>query len=873
MVSRMSTLEIFVKGERGLSEKMDEGFKKVADDIASSTQRLQGCQDEVSELTDRLKAVEKRLERTGGLVGYSPAPGYRSPADLRRSGESNDSVKTSAIPEKSPAPEVLASPPRVLSHAGITGIPLMMESAALSVTAAGSAMKCQTAVGSAVVAGKVNVGCIRQNTRGSIHSTVLPGDAAPRAADTARWVVGSLLVAWRSEGRRRRGLAARVMNEQQREAAEAPGGAHLVIAGAGSGKTKTLTERLAYLVATEEVSPHRIVLLTFTRRAAEEMKSRAESLVGAQIQNVRSGTFHSFSLNLLKKYRARMGFLSGFSVLDAADTEAMIAQMRKRLGLAGRSKRFPSVKDLMKLFGKSVNTGTPLELLLEDEEEKFRPFSQGIIEVREAFEEEKQRQSCLDFDDLLLNCQQLLEEDETVRKEEAGRCEHILVDEYQDTNHLQASIVKRLSSVHGNVLAVGDDAQSIYGFRGASVENIWDFPKMYSSCSQFILEDNYRSTQQILNLANAVLSVSTKHCRSLVGIACKSLRSNIAPGPLPQLLYFGDEWKEALWVADKIEQLLEQGVAPKNIAVLYRKNKTSKKLALQLLRRRLDHRIYGGQKLTSRAHFKDFMAAIFIALNPLDEIHWKRLLCLFTGVGDMTARKVVNQVKSKDPPQLDAEVWAQKKFYPDLSKLQGLLSLLSKTSDPRTCVRHAREWYRVYLKENYPEDFDDRMEDLQMLEDYAASCDSLEDMANSLQLDQSVLEKGRARNESGDTLTLSTVHSAKGLEWDVVFVMGMGHMEWKRQDTEEAAEEGRRVLYVSLTRAKTNLYLTVPNPHLTSLLKDVPDLDKLVRTYPEVKPRLSLHTQRSVGNRPRVASEARPRRVSHRPSVTSLAAG
>lgn len=230
-------------------------------------------------------------------------------------------------------------------------------------------------------------------------------------------------------------------------------------------------------------------------------------------------------------------------------------------------------------------------------------------------------------------------------------------------------------------------------------------------------------------------------------------------------------------------------------------------------------------------------------------------------------------MKSKDPPQLDAEVWAQKKFYPDLSKLQGLLSLLSKTSDPRTCVRHAREWYRVYLKENYPEDFDDRMEDLQMLEDYAASCDSLEDMANSLQLDQSVLEKGRARNESGDTLTLSTVHSAKGLEWDVVFVMGMGHMEWKRQDTEEAAEEGRRVLYVSLTRAKTNLYLTVPNPHLTSLLKDVPDLDKLVRTYPEVKPRLSLHTQRSVGNRPRVASEARPRRVSHRPSVTSLAAG
>jgi len=630
------------------------------------------------------------------------------------------------------------------------------------------------------------------------------------------------------------------MNEQQREAAEAPGGAHLVIAGAGTGKTKTLTERLAYLVGTEKVNPQQIVLLTFTRRAAEEMKSRAESLVGNQIRGVRSGTFHSFSLNLLKKYRARMGFLCGFSVLDASDTEAMIAQTRKRLGLAGREQNFPSVSKLVSLFSYSVNTGVPLEeQLLRD---GFSSFSEGILEVRKAFEEEKQRQSCLDFDDLLFNCQRLLEEDETVLNEEAGRCEHVLVDEYQDTNHLQASIVKQLSSVHGNVLAVGDDAQSIYGFRGASVENIWNFPNMYSSCSQFILEDNYRSTQQILDLANAVLSMSNKHCR-------KALRSNIAPGPLPQMLYFGDARHEACWVANEIKELLKQGIAPKNIAVLYRKNRTSTKLALEMLRCGLDYRVYGGYKLTSRAHFRDFMAAIFIALNPLHETYWKRLLCLFTGVGDITARKVINQVKSQDPPQLNAEVWAGKKFYPDLCKLQGLLSLLSKTSDPRICVRHARLWYGEYLIEMY-DNFKERMQDLEMLEEYAGSYDSLEDMADSLQLDDSVLEKGRARNKSGDTLTLSSMHSAKGLEWDVVFVIGMDPNSFGSNliSGDDEKEEARRVLYVSVTRAKRNLYLTVPDEEAISLLADVPDLDKLVHSQVKSRPRRLHLSHLQVGS-------------------------
>ena len=271
--------------------------------------------------------------------------------------------------------------------------------------------------------------------------------------------------------------------------------------------------------------PEGIVLLTFTRIAAEEMTSRAEALVGHKMQGVRSGTFHGFSLNMLQKYKARLGLLSGFSVLNASDAEGIIAQKRRMLGLNGREVEFPSAGRLATLFSRSANTGVSLQLLCE--QWQHSRHTDGILAVWEEYEAEKRRSNYLDFDDLLVRCHLLFEKDEVVRQLEAGACEHLLVDEYQDTSPVQDSIVKHLSSVNGNVMVVGDDAQSIYGFRGASVENIRKFE---DSChSKMILADNYRSTQQILDLANALLSRSTEHFRSVPACSERRRHENMQP--------------------------------------------------------------------------------------------------------------------------------------------------------------------------------------------------------------------------------------------------------------------------------------------------------------------------------------------------------
>ena len=352
---------------------------------------------------------------------------------------------------------------------------------------------------------------IHPNTRGFIRMSAAPVHFSADAPARSGAVLVALWLAFRGGAQRGR-TRCWGLNFQQEQVVKASPGAHLVVAGAGTGKTKVLTERLVHLLK-EGVEPSRVVLLTFTRKAAEEMKFRAESLMGHGIgRGLRSGTFHGFCLDLLSRYTTRLGFLEGLTVLDVDDATDMVQQIRQGLGLAGKKKAFPSAGELFRLFSLSVNSGTPLtELSLRG---KYYDHLDGIGAVWEAFEEAKQRQNCMDFNDLLLRCDKLLREDEQVRLVEAGACEHLLVDEYQDTNPLQASLVQQLSSVHGNVVAVGDDAQSIYGFRGASVENMWQFVDTFASGEPLFLEDNYRSTQPILDLANAVLSGSTIHYSS-----------------------------------------------------------------------------------------------------------------------------------------------------------------------------------------------------------------------------------------------------------------------------------------------------------------------------------------------------------------------
>lgn len=592
------------------------------------------------------------------------------------------------------------------------------------------------------------------------------------------------------------------LNPAQLKAVESTNGPHLVIAGAGSGKTRVLVHRVAYLVE-QGVRPEHILLLTFTRRASEEMLRRASILLDERCKHVSGGTFHSFANMILRKYAKFLELNNNFTILDQADAEDVVNLVRTQLGFHKSEKRFPRKHAILEAISKSVNKSEDIADVLYDEYPQFMEFTEEIKKIRNEYDKYKRQKSLLDYDDLLVYLKNLLTRHEDVRVSLAAKYKYIMVDEYQDTNKLQAHIACLLAADHANIMVVGDDAQSIYSFRGANFKNIIDFPKIFKDTKIITLEENYRSTQPILNLTNAVISQAKEKFE-------KNLYTQKKDGNIPVFIDCPDENAQSVFVADKILELREEGVALKDIAVLFRSGWHSNDLEIELAARNIPFAKYGGQKFVEASHIKDIMSYLRVSYNTCDQVSWLRALLLIPKIGPKTAEKIIQAIIDKK---------GLKELLQKNRELEKLFELLKEADcqkdEPAKIIEKLLPYYQPLLKIKY-DDFNKRLNDLDSLlriaERYKTVEQFLVDMA--LEPPERALIEPAKKDKSDFPLTLSTIHSAKGLEWHTVFLIYVaeGHLpSYLSLETEDEVEEERRLFYVASTRAKINLFLLKPH--------------------------------------------------------------
>ncbi len=594
------------------------------------------------------------------------------------------------------------------------------------------------------------------------------------------------------------------LNEKQLEAVMSDGGALLVIAGAGSGKTKTLTYRVARLIE-DGVQPQNILLLTFTKKAAHEMLSRASLVLDSRCEKVAGGTFHSFANIILRKYASFLKLKNNFTIMDRADCEDVINHIVGQM-FPKKEKRFPKKSTLLDMYSKSVNKVTPTKQIIEDEFPQFEHCIDKIIEVHKAYVIYKRENSILDYDDLLLYMKLLLENNDDLRKKISGEYKYIMVDEYQDTNTLQADVIKLLASVHGNIMAVGDDAQSIYSFRGANYRNIFDFPKIFPNTKIIKLEQNYRSTQNILKLTNTIIGKAKEKYD-------KELFSEIKSPVKPALICAKNTQMEADFICQRILELLDEDVSLGDICVLVRNARMSYSLEMELSKRAIPFQKFGGPKFMETAHIKDVAAHLRVIVNPDDVVSLTRILLLLKGVGNSTVNNIVPVMKGNINP--DVKLLPSNK----MTSLSPLLNVLGKEHSkiaikkPSEIVEEIIRYYKPILKDKY-DDFSKREKDLDHFQYLSSQYSNLEDFINDMALeppDASV--EGMYKAIDDEALTISTIHSAKGLEWDSVFIIGAVDGRFPSAysfNSEEEMDEELRLMYVATTRAKNNLYITYP---------------------------------------------------------------
>jgi DNA helicase-2/ATP-dependent DNA helicase PcrA len=596
------------------------------------------------------------------------------------------------------------------------------------------------------------------------------------------------------------------LNPAQLEAVQSLAGPHLVIAGAGSGKTRVLVYRVAYLVE-RGISPENILLLTFTRKAAGEMLRRAALLLDARCQRVSGGTFHSFASFLLRKYARAVNLSSSFTILDDADAEDVINLLRTQFGFNKLAKRFPRKKTILEVISKSINKVEVLKDVLFDEYPQFLEWEEDIKKIRQEYKKYKQLKSLLDYDDLLLYCRDLLEDNKEIRGKLSQRYRYIMVDEYQDTNKLQAHIAALLASEHKNIMVVGDDSQSIYSFRGANFRNIMDFPEIFKGTKIITLEENYRSTQPILDLTNEVLAAAAEKFEKVLFTR--------KPGQTqPVYVDCRDDHAQSRYVADKILELREQGIGLGEMVVLFRSGWHSNDLEIELASRNIPFVKYGGQKFVEAAHIKDMLAYLRISYNLFDAVSWYRALLLLRGIGPKTAERILQEVISnKKGLNVEDAILGKSE---DLRQLFELLKKVDgRHLEPERLIEVFLKFYQPLLRDKY-DDFNKRLNDLDSLLRIAARYDSLEYFLTDLALEppeRSIIEAG-FKDKDDTRLCLSTIHSAKGLEWQTVFLIyaAEGHLpSYLSLEDEEAIEEERRLFYVACTRAKENLFILKPH--------------------------------------------------------------
>jgi DNA helicase-2/ATP-dependent DNA helicase PcrA len=602
------------------------------------------------------------------------------------------------------------------------------------------------------------------------------------------------------------------LNEAQHTAATTLDGPVLVIAGAGSGKTRTLTYRVARLVESG-VPPGQVLLLTFTRKAAEEMLARASVLVGGSCDRVAGGTFHSFANTVLRRMGRAIGLAPGFTILDRSDAEDVIALLRARAGLDRKERRFPRKNALLDVFSMAVNRSRSLPDLIEEDYGHLAEHLDDLLRLHDAYTAYKRAQSLVDYDDLLVLLRDLLHDHQDVAAQLSHTYRFIMVDEYQDTNRLQADIVRGLAAEHQNVMAVGDDSQSIYSFRGANFRNIMDFTQLFPGTQVITLAENYRSTQPILRLANAVIDRAPEKYT-------KVLHTRRVDGGIPMLVQCADEATQARFVCQRILELREEGTSLDAIAVLFRSSYHSFDLELELQRHDIPFVKRGGFKFMETAHVKDVLAHLRLLANPRDAVSWHRVLLLLDGLGPKTAGDIyahVAEVGTVGEAAARLGTYGRRGAYS--KELERLAELLVEVATPDLPVDEqvARivGFYVPMLRHKHPEDFPKREKDLEHFLTIAARYRSLETLLADMALEpptDSVGDVLAAELDEG-MLTLSTIHSAKGLEWQAVFVIGMVDGRFPslyNLRSEDEVEEERRLLYVAVTRAKEHLYLSYP---------------------------------------------------------------
>lgn len=598
------------------------------------------------------------------------------------------------------------------------------------------------------------------------------------------------------------------LNPQQYEAVTSTEGPVLCIAGAGSGKTRTLIYRVAYLIE-KGIPPEQILLLTFTKKAAQEMMRRAATILDDRCRSIRGGTFHGFANMILRRFAKQAELEPNFTIIDRGDAEDLLNLLRAELGLAKTDSRFPKKGTLISIFSKSVNTGLSIQEIISNEYPDFYEESNNITNLYDAFQKLKRERALLDYDDLLVELKLLLSCNKEVCARLSQEHRYIMIDEFQDTNHIQAEISDLLASSHQNILAVGDDAQSVYSFRGAEFRNIMDFPKKYSECKVIPLEQNYRSTKPILRFANAILDSAKERYP-------KKLFSSYDSEQKPVMIRPASVYEQAGFIAQRILELHEEGVSLNKIAVLFRAAWHSNELEVELQHSNIPFIKFGGIKFVEASHVKDFVSHLRILVNHRDATAWLRALLLLEGVGTKTAQDIISLINSGTPDLETLETLKKRKYAPAVFALRDLvLATRSKMNNPLSILEMVKTYYYPIFKKQY-EDHQKRYDDLNSLIQMAERHETLEAFLDDLSLEvpekKPVLEAEHNPNED-EYLTLSTIHSAKGLEWHTVFVINLidGFIPSARSTgSEKELEEERRLLYVACTRAEQNLYLSSP---------------------------------------------------------------
>ena len=635
---------------------------------------------------------------------------------------------------------------------------------------------------------------------------------------------------------------ARELNEQQLAAVTAPPGPSLVIAGAGSGKTRTLTYRVAYLLE-QGIPPDRILLLTFTNKAAAEMMRRVSDLIGRELRELWGGTFHSIGARILRTHADALGYRRDFTILDRDDSKDLIKACVAEAGIETKGTHFPKPEVLNEIFSLTVNTHQTAEQVLGSQFSYFEPFADKIAEVGQRYVKRKLATNAMDFDDLLALWLKLLQDHAEVRELYQRRFQFILVDKYQDTNKLQGDLIDLLAGRHHNVTVVGDDAQSIYAWRGANFQNILEFPKRYPSAQVFKIETNYRSTPEILTVANAAIAANRNQFT-------KTLTPSRKSGMKPALVACMDAGQQSAFIAQRVLELRDEGVSMNQVAVLYRSHFHALELQLELTKRQIPFSITSGIRFFEQAHIKDATAYLKLVINPRDEIAFKRVAQLHPGIAAKGAEKlwkifnleIVEALKRstveassaatpqpfnaststkaerkiKNPVATALETCAPhvgKKAAVAWAQLVATIAQLEEEKSPAKMLRIVIDaGYDDYLKENFA-NYRTRLEDLEQLAAFAYPFPSTEDFLTQLALLTNVeAEDDNAKNDD-ERIRLSTIHQAKGLEFDAVFVIMLcdGLFPSNRSiDTGDGEEEERRLFYVAITRAKNELYLIYP---------------------------------------------------------------